>query len=310
MTVRMFVPLGEVHGRASNNVKGGHVSAAIIDGRAAAAELRAGLFSRATRQREAGVVPRLVVVLAGDDEASLAYVRSLVSTGKQTAIDVEVATLGTDASEEALRAELERLGHDRTVHGVMLQQPLPSGVALRNVAESIAAKKDVDCSSPVNQGRLAFGGAAFVPATPAAVMVLLERSPAWPLRGKACIVIGRSSVVGVPVALLAMRADATVTIAHSKTLDLPANVRRADVVVAAAGVPRMVTGEMLRAGCTVIDVGTTVVDGKLVGDVDFESARTVAAAITPVPGGVGPVTNAALMQNVLTACERLTDELR
>jgi methylenetetrahydrofolate dehydrogenase (NADP+) / methenyltetrahydrofolate cyclohydrolase len=107
-----------------------------------------------------------------------------------------------------------------------------------------------------------------------------------------------------------MRADATVTIAHSKTLDLPANVRRADVVVAAAGVPRMVTGEMLRAGCTVIDVGTTVVDGKLVGDVDFESARTVAAAITPVPGGVGPVTNAALMQNVLTACERLTDELR
>jgi methylenetetrahydrofolate dehydrogenase (NADP+) / methenyltetrahydrofolate cyclohydrolase len=306
----MFVPLGEVHGRASNNVKGGHVSAAIIDGRAAAAELRAGLFSRATRQREAGVVPRLVVVLAGDDEASLAYVRSLVSTGKQTAIDVEVATLGTDASEEALRAELERLGHDRTVHGVMLQQPLPSGVALRNVAESIAAKKDVDCSSPVNQGRLAFGGAAFVPATPAAVMVLLERSPAWPLRGKACIVIGRSSVVGVPVALLAMRADATVTIAHSKTLDLPANVRRADVVVAAAGVPRMVTGEMLRAGCTVIDVGTTVVDGKLVGDVDFESARTVAAAITPVPGGVGPVTNAALMQNVLTACERLTDELR
>jgi methylenetetrahydrofolate dehydrogenase (NADP+) / methenyltetrahydrofolate cyclohydrolase len=286
------------------------VSAAIIDGRAAAAELRAGLFSRATRQREAGVVPRLVVVLAGDDEASLAYVRSLVSTGKQTAIDVEVATLGSDASEEALRAELERLGHDRTVHGVMLQQPLPSGVALRNVAESIAAKKDVDCSSPVNQGRLAFGGAAFVPATPAAVMVLLERSPAWPLRGKACIVIGRSSVVGVPVALLAMRADATVTIAHSKTLDLPANVRRADVVVAAAGVPRMVTGEMLRAGCTVIDVGTTVVDGKLVGDVDFESARTVAAAITPVPGGVGPVTNAALMQNVLTACERLTDELR
>jgi len=306
----MFVPLGEVHGRASNNVKGGHVSAAIIDGRAAAAELRAGLFSRATRQREAGVVPRLVVVLAGDDEASLAYVRSLVGTGKQTAIDVDVATLGTDASEEALRAELERLGHDRTVHGVMLQQPLPSGVALRNVAESIAADKDVDCSSPVNQGRLAFGGAAFVPATPAAVMVLLERSPAWPLRGKACIVIGRSSVVGVPVALLAMRADATVTIAHSKTLDLPATVRRADVVVAAAGVPRMVTGEMLRAGCTVIDVGTTVVDGKLVGDVDFESARTVAAAITPVPGGVGPVTNAALMQNVLTACERLTDGLR
>ncbi|HXF33123.1 MAG TPA: bifunctional 5,10-methylenetetrahydrofolate dehydrogenase/5,10-methenyltetrahydrofolate cyclohydrolase [Candidatus Acidoferrales bacterium] len=286
------------------------MSAAIIDGRAAAAELRAGLFSRATRQREAGVVPRLVVVLAGDDEASLAYVRSLVGTGKQTAIDVDVATLGTDASEEALRAELERLGHDRTVHGVMLQQPLPSGVALRNVAESIAANKDVDCSSPVNQGRLAFGGAAFVPATPAAVMVLLERSPAWPLRGKACIVIGRSSVVGVPVALLAMRADATVTIAHSKTLDLPATVRRADVVVAAAGVPRMVTGEMLRAGCTVIDVGTTVVDGKLVGDVDFESARTVAAAITPVPGGVGPVTNAALMQNVLTACERLTDGLR
>lgn len=262
--------------------------AAIIDGRAVAAELRTDLFSRATRQRDSGVVPRLVVVLAGEDAASMAYVRSLVKTGKQTAIDVDVAELGADASEGTVRAELDRLGRDRSVQGVMLQQPLPPGLSLRRVAESIPADKDVDCSSPVNQGRLAFGGASFVPATPAAVMLLLERSPAWPLRGKACVVIGRSSVVGVPVALLAMRADATITIAHSKTVDLPTHLHRADVVVAATGVPRMVTGEMLRSGCTVIDVGTTVVDGKLVGDVDFESAREVAAAITPSPEASAP----------------------
>jgi methylenetetrahydrofolate dehydrogenase (NADP+)/methenyltetrahydrofolate cyclohydrolase len=138
-------------------------------------------------------------------------------------------------------------------------------------------------------------------------MLLLERSPAWPLRGKDCVVVGRSSVVGVPVALLAMRADATITVTHSKTLDLAAHLRRADVVIAATGVPRMITGAMLKPGATVIDVGTSVVDGKLTGDVDFESAAAVAAAITPVPGGVGPVTNVALMRNVLEACERLTD---
>ncbi len=282
------------------------MSAALIDGRAAAAELRADLFARGSRLRERGIVPRLVVGIVGEDAASMAYVRSLVNTGKQTAIDVSVDALPEGATEAAVRDQLARLARDPAVHGVMLQQPLPPPLSIRTIAESVPADKDVDCTNPVNQGRLAFGsGGEFVPATPAAVMLLLERSPAWPLRGKQCVVVGRSSVVGIPVALLALRCDATVTIAHSKTVDLAAQLRRADVVIAATGVPGIVTGAMLRPGATVIDVGTTVVDGKLTGDVDFASACEVAGAITPVPGGVGPVTNVTLMRNVLLACERL-----
>lgn len=284
--------------------------AAIIDGRAAAAELRAGLLAKSTHLRERGIAPRLVIGIVGEDPSSMAYVRSLVNAGKQSGIDVDVASLPADASEASVLAELDRLADDPSVHGIMLQQPLPRHLSIRTIAERIAASKDVDCSNPVNQGRLAFASAStFVPATPAAVMALLERSPAWPLRGKECVVVGRSSVVGVPVALLAMRADATITIAHSKTIDLAAHLRRAEVVIAATGVPRMITGAMLRPGATVIDVGTAVVEGKITGDVDFESANGVAGALTPVPGGVGPVTNVALMSNVVTACERFADGL-
>jgi methylenetetrahydrofolate dehydrogenase (NADP+)/methenyltetrahydrofolate cyclohydrolase len=286
----------------------GEVPAAIIDGRAAAAQMRAALFERGIRLRERGIFPCLAVVIVGEDGPGRAYVRSLVTAGKQTAIDVVVERLPSAASEPMVRAELERLGRDPSVHGVILTQPLPPGLSIRAVAESIPADKDVDCSNPLNQGRLAFGsGTDFVPATPAAVMHLLRRSPAWPIRGKHCVTIGRSQVVGLPASLLMLFEDATITVTHRHTRDLPSHTRSADIVVAAAGVPRLITGEMLRPGCTVIDVGTTIVDGKLVGDVDFESASRVAGAITPVPGGVGPVTNVALMKNVLRACERLTD---
>jgi methylenetetrahydrofolate dehydrogenase (NADP+) / methenyltetrahydrofolate cyclohydrolase len=188
----------------------------------------------------------------------------------------------------------------------MLQQPLPVGLSIRAIADAVPANKDVDGSNPVNQGRLAFGtGTPFVPATPAAVMLLLERSEKWPLRGRDVTVVGRSAVVGLPVALLLIAHDATVTVTHRSTADLFAHVARAEVVVAAAGKPGLVTGAMLRAGATVIDVGTTVVGDGLAGDVEFASAAEVAAEITPVPGGVGPVTNVALMRNVLTAAERL-----
>lgn len=280
--------------------------AEIIDGRAAAAELRADLLRRGSLLRERGISPRLVVAIVGEDAASLAYVRSLVNAGKQTAIDVDVDVLPADAEQRAVCAQLERLGTDPRVHGVILQQPLPKHLAIREIAASIPRGKDVDGSNPINQGLLAFGtGTDFVPATPAAVMILLERSPAWPLRGKYCVVVGRSSVVGLPAMRLMMLQDATVTVAHRATRDLPSITRQAEVVVAAAGVPGLITGEMLRPGCTVIDVGTTVIDGKLVGDVDFPSAAAVAGALTPVPGGVGPVTNVALMRNVIGVCERL-----
>jgi methylenetetrahydrofolate dehydrogenase (NADP+)/methenyltetrahydrofolate cyclohydrolase len=163
-------------------------------------------------------------------------------------------------------------------------------------------EKDVDGASPVNQGRLAFAtGARFIPATPAAVMLLLERSAAWPLAGRDVTVIGRSNVVGLPVSLLLMAQNATVTVTHKDTIDIKHHVRDAEIVVVAAGAPHLVDASWLRPGAVVIDVGTTVVDGKLLGDVDFESAATVASEITPVPGGVGPVTNVALMRNVLAA---------
>ena len=281
------------------------MSAQILDGRAAAAELRAALLLRSTALRERGVVPHLVVAIVGEDPASLSYLRSIVSTGKNTGIEVTVEALAADAPATAVRAQLERLGADPAVHGIILQQPLPKHLTMREIAEFIPAQKDVDCANPVNQGRLAFGNAAaFVPATPAAVLVLLERSLAWPLRGKRCAIVGRSPVVGLPAALLVMAAGGTITITHRQTADLGAVTRESEVVVAATGAPGLIKGEMLRPGCTVIDVGTTVVDGKLVGDVEFESASAVAGAITPVPGGVGPVTNVTLMANVLSAAER------
>ena len=187
----------------------------------------------------------------------------------------------------------------------MLQQPLPPHLAIREIADAIPAHKDVDGTHPTNQGHLAFGsGTEYVPATPAAVMLLLERSPHWPLRGRRAVIVGRSIVVGAPVAMLMLAQDATVTILHKESNDLQPYVKMAEIVVVAAGVPGLIRGSDLMPGATVIDVGTTLVDGVLRGDVDFESAVAVAGAITPVPGGVGPVTNVALLRNVVKAAER------
>ena len=280
------------------------MAATLIDGRALAKDLRSDVYMRGSVLRAHGVIPRLAIVLVGNDESSLAYVHSLEKTGASCAVDVLTVELPVQSSEEALKAQLQALGADGSVHGIILQQPLPKRLSIKRIADAIPVGKDVDAANPVNQGRLAFGsGGHFVPATPAAVMLLLERSPAWPLRGKNALMIGRSAVVGLPVALLMLQQNATVTIAHSATEDLAALAARAAVVVVATGRPRMVTGAMLAPGATVIDVGTSVVDGALVGDVDFESARAIVGAITPVPGGVGPVTNVALMRNVVSCAE-------
>ena len=199
---------------------------------------------------------------------------------------------------------VERLRDDHTVHGVMLQQPLPPRLSIREIADAIPVRKDVDGAHPTNQGHLAFGsGTEFVPATPAAVMLLLERSPHWPLRGRRAVMIGRSIVVGAPVAMLMLGHDATVTILHKESASLQPHVKMADVVVVATGVPGLIGGADIAPGATVIDVGTTVIDGVLQGDVDYESALAVAGAITPVPGGVGPVTNIALLRNVVKSAE-------
>lgn len=282
------------------------VPARILDGRAVAAELRAELLARSTALRDEGIHPRLVITLVGEDESSLAYVRNLVKTGERVGIAVHVDELPDASTASTIRDRLERLRDDNSVHGVMLQQPLPPHLSIRTIADAIPRHKDVDGTHPTNQGHLAFGsGAEFVPATPAAVMLLLERSPHWPLSGKQAVMIGRSIVVGAPVAMLMLTQDATVTVLHKESRSLQPHVRTAEVVVVATGVPGLISGADIAPGATVIDVGTTVVDGELKGDVDFESAVEVAGAITPVPGGVGPVTNVALLRNVIKAATNL-----
>ncbi|MDE2573297.1 MAG: bifunctional 5,10-methylenetetrahydrofolate dehydrogenase/5,10-methenyltetrahydrofolate cyclohydrolase [bacterium] len=279
-------------------------TATILDGRALARELVAGLTQRAEALRNAGNVPRLVVEMVGEDESSLAYARSLLKLGAKIGIEVNLEQMPSDASEKRVIARLSALSTDRTIHGVLLHQPLPPHLDIERIAQHIPESKDVDATHPANQGRLAYGrDPLFVPATPQAVMLLLEASPAWPLRGRRAVVVGRSVVVGLPVSLLLLAADATVTTCHVETHDLAQYTRAAEVLVVATGVPGLVTAEMVAPGATVIDVGTTMVGGVLKGDVAYEEVARVAGAITPVPGGVGPLTNVALMRNVIAAAE-------
>jgi methylenetetrahydrofolate dehydrogenase (NADP+) / methenyltetrahydrofolate cyclohydrolase len=283
----------------------GRVPAHILDGKALAADLRTELIARTNALREFGIHPKLVIVFVGENESSVAYVRNLIKTGERSGVAVGVDRLDEHASTAAVRERLERLGSNPSVHGVMLQQPLPPHLSIREIADAIPVHKDVDGAHPTNQGHLAFGsGTEFVPATPAAVMLLLERSPHWPLRGRKAVMIGRSIVVGAPVAMLMLAQDASVTILHKESASLQPFVRMADVVVVATGVPGLITGDDIAPGATVVDVGTTIVAGRLKGDVDFASAARVAGAITPVPGGVGPVTNVALLRNVVKSAER------
>jgi methylenetetrahydrofolate dehydrogenase (NADP+)/methenyltetrahydrofolate cyclohydrolase len=283
--------------------------ATILDGRALAADLRRDVALRGEALRARGIAPRLIVAIVGEDAASVAYVNSLVKVGRATGIDVAVETIDVTAREEAVRGRLMAIGSDPTVHGIILQQPLPRHLDIRRIADALPAEKDVDGANPVNQGRLAFGsGTEFVPATPAAVMLLLERSSRWPLAGVRACMVGRSNVVGLPVSLLMMRENATLTVTHEKTIDLPRHTRDAEVLVVATGVPGLIRADMVMPGATVVDVGTTFVDGVLRGDVAYDEVAAIAREITPVPGGVGPVTNVALMRNVIMAAERLHPE--
>jgi methylenetetrahydrofolate dehydrogenase (NADP+)/methenyltetrahydrofolate cyclohydrolase len=280
--------------------------ATILDGRSLAAELRLDIARRSEALRARNIHPHLVVAIAGDGAASKTYVQSLVREGERTGIAVTVDAVDAAAGTSDVRELLERLGADPSVHGIILQQPLPPHLDIRSIAGAMPAEKDVDAASPLNLGRLAFSdGTEFVPATPAAVMALLERSSRWPLDGVRACMVGRSSVVGLPVSLLMLRANATVTVAHRYTPDLARHTRDAEVLVVATGIPGLIRAGMVMPGATVIDVGTTYVDGKLVGDVAYAEVAEVAGEITPVPGGVGPVTNVALMRNVVLAAERL-----
>jgi methylenetetrahydrofolate dehydrogenase (NADP+)/methenyltetrahydrofolate cyclohydrolase len=277
----------------------------LIDGKAIAAELRAEVAARVTALRAGGVAPTLAIVVATDDESTAYYVRSLVRTADRLGIEVRTIELSRDATAGEIRAALSAASAEPTTHGVMCQTPLPNGLLLQDVGDAIDPAVDVDGANPTSLGRLASGvPGAFAPATAAAVMRVLDVAGVE-LSGRRAVVVGRSNVVGKPLALLLLARHATVTICHSRTRDLPATTREAEVLVAAVGQPLMVTAEYVRPGAIVIDVGTNATaDGRLVGDVDTAAVEPVAEAVTPVPGGVGVVTTALLMEHVVSAAER------
>jgi methylenetetrahydrofolate dehydrogenase (NADP+) / methenyltetrahydrofolate cyclohydrolase len=280
------------------------VTAAVIDGKAAAARARARVAEAATELRAAGVVPGLAVVLVGENPASQIYVRSKSKAARECGVEAFDHGLSASTSQADLLALVRRLNDDPGVDGILVQLPLPPQIDARLVLESISPDKDVDGFHPENVGLLTVGMPRFVPCTPKGCMVLLEEAGV-PLRGARAIVVGRSNIVGKPMALLLSAADATVTLAHSKTRDLADEVRRADVVVAAVGKAEMIRGDWIRDGAVVIDVGQNkLADGKLVGDVEYAAARERARAITPVPGGVGPMTIAMLLDNTIVSARQ------
>jgi len=274
------------------------MSARIIDGKTIAAGLRARV---AERIAGLGYRPGLTVVLVGDDPASAVYVRGKDRAANEAGIAVHTIRLPADAPEPALLAEIARLNADPAVDGILVQLPLPPQIRTQAVVEAVDPAKDVDGFHPVNIGRLAAGAPFLVPCTPLGVMRLLEVEGVT-LAGIRALMLGRSAIVGRPLLALLLGANATVTVAHSRTRDLPAECRRAELLVAAAGQPELVRGDWIGPGAVVIDVGVNRrADGRLVGDVAFAECAAVAAAITPVPGGVGPMTIACLLENTLTA---------
>ncbi|WP_323017523.1 bifunctional methylenetetrahydrofolate dehydrogenase/methenyltetrahydrofolate cyclohydrolase FolD [Castellaniella sp.] len=280
------------------------MSARLIDGKALAASVRADVAQRAQALKRQGVTPGLAVVLVGEDPASQVYVRNKAAACEAAGMLSRVIPLGADTPEGELLEVIDTLNQDPAIHGILVQLPLPGHIDTGLVIETISASKDVDGFHVSNAGLLMTGRPLFRPCTPYGVMKMLE-SENVPLRGAEAVIVGASNIVGKPMAMLLLAAGATVTLCNSKTQDLGAQTRRADVLVVATGKPGIVRGDMVKPGAVVIDVGINrLPSGKLAGDVDFESAAQVAAAITPVPGGVGPMTIAMLLVNTLEAAER------
>jgi methylenetetrahydrofolate dehydrogenase (NADP+)/methenyltetrahydrofolate cyclohydrolase len=285
--------------------------AKIIDGNAVAAEVRAAVALRIKAMKAAGSpIPGLAVVLVGADPASQVYVRNKNKRAEEAGIASFEHYLPEDTSESDLLALIEQLNLNPDVHGILVQLPLPAQISTQKILETVHPAKDVDGFHPFNVGRLVTGGAALVPCTPLGCLLLAKRE-LGSLAGKKAIVVGRSNIVGKPMAQLLLKESATVTIAHSRTHDLPAECRQADILVAAVGKPEMIRGDWIKPGALVLDVGINRVPAaesgktRLVGDVAFAEAVQVAGAITPVPGGIGPMTIAILLRNVVEACCRL-----
>ena len=282
-----------------------------IDGKASAANLRAEISRKVALVKEKhGLTPGLSVILVGEDPASEVYVRNKGKATVEAGMNSNTYTMAENATHDEVMAKVEELNADPAVHGILVQLPLPEQVNEDAIINAIHPAKDVDGFHTLNVGRLNSGQDAMVPCTPVGCMVMLKEV-VGDLTGKRAIVVGRSNIVGKPMAALLLKEHCTVTIAHSRTQDLAAECRRADIVIAAVGRPRMVKGNWIKPGATVIDVGINRIEdastksgSRLVGDVDFDEAVKVAGAITPVPGGVGPMTIACLLKNTLTAACR------
>ena len=279
------------------------MSAKLIDGKSLAAALRAGIRQSVLALAARGRRPGLAVVLAGDDAASRVYVKNKVRACEETGLHSELHEFAQDASEGALLERIAALNGDARIHGILVQLPLPRQLDAERVLAAVAPQKDVDGFHAENLGRLVAGRPRFVPCTPAGVMHMLEHENV-PLAGRHAVVVGRSNIVGKPLALLLLQRDATVTICHSKTRRLAEMTRQADVLVAAVGRPKLIGADMVKPGACVIDVGINrLADGALAGDVDFAAVKEVAGWITPVPGGVGPMTVAMLIVNTVRAAQ-------
>lgn len=275
-----------------------------MDGSALAREIRAEWKIRALRLSEMGVQPGLAVIIVGDNPASSIYVRNKAKACSETGIYSEIHDFPKNGNQDEVMQRVQELNRDPRIHGILVQLPLPSHFESSKVIAAIAAEKDVDGFNLYNVGALVTGHSILPPCTPNGAMKMLEKYRI-PVEGRHAVVVGRSNIVGKPMALMLLQKDATVTICTSKTRNLAEHTARADILVVAAGKPNMITGDMVKAGATVIDVGINrQPDGKLTGDVDFESVKEKAGYITPVPGGVGPMTIAMLLCNTIEAAER------
>jgi len=280
------------------------MTAQLIDGNALAKTIRAEVAGRTAALKARGVNPALSIILVGEDPASQVYTKHKVNDSTQTGLSATLETYPADLSEADLLARIRVLNDDPAVHGILVQLPLPKHMDSQKVIETISPAKDVDGFHVASAGALMTGAPGFWPCTPFGCMKMLE-SIGYDLRGKHAVVIGRSNIVGKPMAMMLLAKSATVTICHSATQDLGAITRQADVIVAAVGKLNLLTADMVKPGAVVIDVGMNrKADGKLAGDVDFDGVKEVAGWITPVPGGVGPMTRAMLLANTLEAAER------
>ncbi len=277
--------------------------AILMDGKALAADLMTELKARVEALQARGVTPGLAVILVGDDPASQVYVRNKGKACEELGILSETIRLPAETTQEELEALIDSLNRDDRMDGILVQLPLPKHLDEAKALRKIIPEKDVDGFHIENAGKLFTGQEGVVACTPKGILHMLKASGV-PLSGKDAVVIGRSNIVGKPVAMLLLNENCTVTLCHSRTKDLPAHTRQADILVAAVGKPKFVTGDMVKPGAAVVDVGINRVDGKVVGDVDFESVEPVAGYLSPVPGGVGKMTICMLMENTIEAAER------